>query len=149
MKNLFYKLYIKLSTILTYGAETWATTEKQRAKMDATGMRFLRKIENKTIMDKIKNETYRQNLQVKAIKDKIEEGQLRWFGHLKRMSENRLTRKVYEARITKKRTRGRPRRIWQDEVRKAAEKRGVQWENIGRDIEDRKRWKEIWSRSTS
>lgn len=39
--------------ILTYGSESWTTTEKHRKKIQATEMRFLRKIEGKTIMDHV------------------------------------------------------------------------------------------------
>lgn len=54
-------------------------------------MRYLRKIEGKTKIDKIQNATYRKNLKTKTMGDLID-GQLRWFGHVRRMREERITR---------------------------------------------------------
>lgn len=51
-----------ITLILTYGVESWTTTQKQRNKMTSIEVRFLRKIELKTKMDRTKNETHRQNL---------------------------------------------------------------------------------------
>ena len=77
-------------------------------------MRFLRRIENKNKMDKIRNETIRQNLQIDPINEKIMEGQLRWFGHVCRMPNDRLTKRVFETRVPGKNKRGRPRIRWID-----------------------------------
>lgn len=63
-------------------------------------MRFTRKIEMKTKIDKIRNQTHRQHLRVKS----IERSKLRFYGHVKRMSENRIVRKVFESRTNNKRT---------------------------------------------
>jgi hypothetical protein len=42
---------------------------------------------------------------------------LRWFGHLQRMEENRLPKRVLYMNLETKRMRCRPRNRWQDEVR--------------------------------
>jgi len=42
---------------------------------------------------------------------------LRWFGHVQRMEENRITRRVLYMNLGTTRLRGRPRNRWQDEVR--------------------------------
>jgi len=42
---------------------------------------------------------------------------LRWFGHVWRMEENRIPRKVLHMNLATTRLRGRPRNRWQDEVR--------------------------------
>ena len=47
-----------------------------------------------------------------------------------RMGEERLVKHVFESRETGKRKRGRPRKLWKDEARTAAERRGVKWEKI-------------------
>jgi hypothetical protein len=40
------------------------------------------------------------NLGTQPLQNKMEQAQLRWFGHLNRMVEERLTKQVWEARTT-------------------------------------------------
>jgi len=42
---------------------------------------------------------------------------LRWFGHVQRMEENRIPRRVLYVNLETRRLRGRPRNRWQVEVR--------------------------------
>ena len=42
---------------------------------------------------------------------------LRWFGHVERMEENRIPKRVLYLNLGTTRMRGRPRNRWQDEVR--------------------------------
>jgi hypothetical protein len=42
---------------------------------------------------------------------------LRWFGHVQRMEENRIPKRVLYMNLGTTRLRGRPRNRWQDEVR--------------------------------
>jgi hypothetical protein len=42
---------------------------------------------------------------------------LRWFGHVQRMEENRIPKRVLYMNFGTTRLRGRPRNRWQDEVR--------------------------------
>jgi hypothetical protein len=42
---------------------------------------------------------------------------LHWFGHVQRMEENRIPKRVLYLNLESTRLRGRPRNKWQDEVR--------------------------------
>lgn len=140
------EIYKKVAVpVLTYSSESWTTTEKHQSRLTSMEMRFLRKIENKTKLDRIKNEVHRQNLKIKPIKHKIQQNQLRWLGHVMRMETNRLPKRAYEARIEKRRV-GRPRKEWQEEVREAVQSRGVIWSEVTQLAGDRQGWREIWSR---
>jgi hypothetical protein len=50
----------------------------------------------------------------KNILEEIEEKELRWFGHVKRMPGNRLPLKILEWEPEGKRRRGRPKERWMD-----------------------------------
>ena len=52
-----------------------------------------------------------------AITETIMLNRLRWFGHVQRMEENRIPKKVLYMNLGTMRLRGRPRNTWQDEVR--------------------------------
>jgi hypothetical protein len=53
-----------------------------------------------------------------TITETIKLHRLRWFGHVQRMDENRIPKRVlYKMNLKTTRLRGRPRNRWQDEVR--------------------------------
>ncbi|XP_050506798.1 uncharacterized protein LOC126886644 [Diabrotica virgifera virgifera] len=126
---------------IMYSSETWTLTGRQKSRVNAMEMRFLRKIANRKRTDKIRNETIRQNLKLEPINEKIVEGQLRWFGHVCRMSNERLTKRVFETRVQGKNKRGRPRVMWVDEIRKEVEKKGLTLESARNLAQDRKAWR--------
>ena len=49
---------------------------------------------------------------------------LKWFGHVERMEEGRLVKKVNRANVEGNRGRGRPQRRWRDEVKEK------EWDNF-------------------
>lgn len=133
-----------MKPVLTFGSETWTTTESQRKKLTSVEMRFLRKIKGKTRRDRIRNEVFRRDLGIIPVEESIKQSQLRWLGHITRIEEERLVKQVHEARQYQKQRRGRPRKTWSKEVREAVEDRGIQWADVTRIAWDRKTWKDIW-----
>ena len=95
-------------------------------------------------MDRIRNEVYKE-LKVESIEVTIQRRQLRWLGHVIRMGEERLTRKIYEDKKKEKgkRKRGRSRKTWMKEVRKAYEARGEKWEDARKMCKDREKWQQL------
>ena len=75
---------------------------------------------------------------------KIEQSVLRWFGHVERMDEERMVKRVYEASVEGVRRRGRPRRSWMDEVVKCLNKRGLDIQRARECVNDRSEWRRIW-----
>jgi hypothetical protein len=104
---------------LLYESESWVITDKQKQDIQTAEMKYLRRVIGKTRRDKIRNEMIRMNLGIQPLHNKMEQAQLRWFGHLNRMDEEKLTKQVWEARTEElgmKRPRGRPRRTWNDNI---------------------------------
>ena len=52
-----------------------------------------------------------------SISDKIREGRLRWFGHVRRRQNTAAVRAVETLVVEGKRSRGRPRLTWDERIR--------------------------------
>ena len=104
-------------------------------------MKYLRRVANKTKRDKERNTKIRETLKVTPIGYDIENRQLKWYGHVKRMDKNRIPRKCLEARIEGKRSRGRPRRTWLDSVITTGKNRNKTLSELNNLCMDRKEWK--------
>ncbi len=97
---------------LTYGHELWVMTERTRSRIQAAEMSFLRRVAGRSLRDRVRSSVTREELRVEPLLLHIERGQLRWLGHLFRMPPGRLPGKVFRARPTGRRPRGRPRTRW-------------------------------------
>jgi len=66
---------------------------------------------------------------------------LRWFGHVQRIEENRIPKRVLHINFGTMRLRGRPRNRWQDEVRENGRIDG----GVGRQekVHNREEWKKL------
>jgi hypothetical protein len=64
-----------------------------------------------TRRDRCRNVTVREQLKQESLIDGIDRRNLRWYGHLVRMAEDRKPTQILEARIEDKRERGRPRKV--------------------------------------
>ena len=76
-----------------------------------------------------------------TITETIRFNRLRWFGHVQRMEENRIPKKVLYMNLETKRLRGRPRNRWQDEVREDGRLIGGKgWKER---VYNREKWKKL------
>ena len=66
---------------------------------------------------------------------------LRWFGHVQRMEENRIPKRVLCMSLATTSLRGRPRKRWQDEVREDGRiVGGGGWQEK---VHNRREWKKV------
>ena len=64
-----------------------------------------------------------------------------WLGHLERMEEDRMPKKIFTQKLERTRRRGRPRKRRKEEVERDLQVLGVRiWRELGA---DRKKWKDI------
>ena len=61
----------------------------------------------------------------KELANRADQRVLRWFGHVKRMDQYRMARRVLVAEVRGGRIRGRPRLGWMDDVKVAMVNRGM------------------------
>lgn len=128
--------------ILTYGSESWVLSDRLLSRLQATEMKYLRRVKGVTRMDRIRNDRIRE-LDIESIKQTIEENKLKWFGHLVRMNEERPAKLVLEAKVQGKKRRGRPQKTWNMTVAEALRKRNLTWDEARRIAKDRTKWKKI------
>ena len=82
-----------LSTLL-YGAETWTSYASQEKRLNSFHMRCLRKILNVTWQDKITNSDILQRAGLTSIHGLLRSKRLKWLGHLRRMTNDRIPKLV-------------------------------------------------------
>ena len=68
---------------------------------------------------------------------------LRWFGHVERMNDYRMARRVLMAEVSGGRVRGRPRLGWMDGVKVTMGNRGMTVEAVRQCVKDRKEWRAL------
>jgi len=103
---------------LTYGVECWPIKKAQVQRMMVAEMRMIRCMFSHTRMDKIRNEVIREKVGVAPIKHKMRETRLKWFGHVKRRSEDVPVRRCERLTLAEcRRGRGRPKKNWKEMIR--------------------------------
>ncbi|GJY76362.1 hypothetical protein Tco_0481478 [Tanacetum coccineum] len=93
----------------------WPLTKVQANRMEVAKLRMLRWTCGKTILDMIPNGAFRRNLQVATIVNKMREGRLRWFGHVKKRP--RSVRRVESITVDGVRRSSRPKLMWEDRLK--------------------------------
>ena len=140
---MLYKTLIR--PVVSYGAEAWTLTEKEEQAV----LIFERKIFRRIYGPKYGNGEWksRTNREIEEISKgeniiKWIKGQrISWLGHLERMEEDRMPKKNFTQELEGTRRRGRPRKIWKEEVERDLQVLGVRrWREL---VADRKKWKGI------
>ena len=84
-----------VKSAITYAAETWCLKANTVAKLNSTEMDFWRRSARISRKDKIRNTIIKQKMNVtRSLLDDIKTQQLKWYGHVQRMEEGRLPKKV-------------------------------------------------------
>ena len=103
-----------------YGAEAWGMRSAERWKVNVNEMKCLRSLVGVSRMDRVMNEEVRRRAGIEMeLASRADQRVLRWFGHVERMDDYRMTRKVLMAEVSGGRVRGRPRFGWMDGVKVA------------------------------
>ena len=119
-KHLSLKLKTRLFRALvvpvaTYGAETWTLKAEDKRRLAAFETKSLRKLAGITYLDRISNERLLSSLNYsQTIMQTIQLQQLRWLGHVQRMSPAQLPKIAFEGRIDASRPKGRPPKRWRE-----------------------------------
>ena len=134
---------VVVPTVL-YGSETWGLREAERRKLDVFEMGCLRSMCRLSLRDRVRNEEVRRRAGVeRKLSGRVDQSVLRWFGHMERMDEERIAKRVMKSDVEGNRGRGRPNLGWMDGVRSALRERGMSVEQGRQDVWDRRGWEMI------
>jgi len=111
------KIYntLVLPTFL-YWSENWTLIALQRRRIEAAEIKLLRCLAGFTLYDHKTNDYIRRELRITGILDKIDEYRGNWLSHLQRMSQNRIALKSYHYIPQGRRTIGRPKKRWREQL---------------------------------
>jgi hypothetical protein len=142
-KILLYKTLIR--PVVSYGVEAWTMTKKEEQAL----LIFERKIFRRIYSPKYENGEWksRTNRELEEMNEEenivkwIKGQSISWLGHLERMEEDRMPKKIFTQKLEGTRRRGRPRKRWKEEVERDLQVLGVRrW---GEFVTDRKQWRDI------
>ena len=106
-----------VSLICSYiSSENWALTASQRRRTEAAEMKLLRPLAGYTLYDHKTNYYICRELQITGILDKIDEYRQNRLQHLQRMPQNRIPLESYYYRPQGRRTIGRPKKRWREQL---------------------------------
>ena len=89
-------------------------------KVNVLEMKCLRSLVGVSRMDRVRNEQVRRRGGIEGqLVSRADQRVLRWFGHVERMDEYRMARKVLMAKVSGGQVRGRPRLGWMHGVKVA------------------------------
>ena len=137
LKGKVYKTVVRPA--LLYGAETWATTKGQEARLDFNKTRMLRWIFGLTRRDQIRDEHIEGTNKVVKPSKKITEKRLKWYGHVRRMKEEHIVRRMLDVDISGKIRRRRPHLRWKDACKRDMTQAGLKEDNATNRAEWRKK----------
>ena len=127
-----------------YAAETWGMKTADKKRLDVMEMRALRSMCGVTRWDRLRNEEIRRRSGVLLeLSKRAEQRGLRWFGHVERMDEGRMVKRITRSRARGVVGRGRPRRGWGEGVRNSLRERGLTVEEGKERARDRKEWRKF------
>jgi hypothetical protein len=139
---LLYKTLIR--PLVSFGEEAWTMTKKDEQAILVFERKIFRRIygpkyenwEWKSRTNRELEEMSKGENLVKWTKGK----RISWLGHLERMEEDRMPKKIFTQELEGTRQRGSPRKGWKEEAERDLQALGVRrWRQL---VTDREKWKD-------
>jgi len=127
------------------GAEAWTLTKKEEQVLLIFERKIFRRIygakyENGEWKSRTNRELEEMSKGENVVK-RIKGQRINWLGHLERMEEDRMPKRIFTQELEGTRRRGRARKRWKEEVERDLQVLGVRrWTEL---VADRKKWKDI------
>ena len=108
-----------------YGAEAWGMRSAERRNVNVLELKCFRNLVGVTRLDRVRNEVRRRVGIERELASRADQKVLRWFGHVERMDDYCMARRVLMAEVSGGQVRGRLRLGWMDGVKVALGNRGM------------------------
>ena len=122
---------------LLYGCETWTVYSSQAKKLNSFHMKCLRKILNIRYEERVPDTEVLERAQSESIFAKLKKAQLRWAGHVTRMDDSRIPKRLLYGELCEgKRHRGRPKLRYKDVLKQTLNQCSIDskdWEDAAKD----------------
>ena len=117
----------------------WVMRSAERREVDVLEMKCLRNLVGVSRMDRVMNEEVLRRAGIEIeLASRADQRVLRWFGHVERMDEYRMARRLLMAEVSGGRLRGRPGLCWMDGVKVV-----MTLEAARQCAKDRKEWRAL------
>ena len=128
-----------------YGSESWGMKVTERQKLlNVFEMKCLRSMTGVYRLDRVRKEVVRVRTGVnRELAARVDINVLRWFGHVERMDNERLVKKVLNVKVDERIDRGRPRFRWMDGVKRALNDRRMDVREARERARNRYEWRTI------
>jgi len=130
--------------VVTYGSESWTLTMEEERALAVLERKILRKIYGPVKENELwrirRNDELEAIIKGESIVRFIKCQRIRWLGHIERMKDTAILKKMY-GKLYATRRRGRPKMRWLDDVSMVLRKMGVnEWRDRAR---NREAWRHI------
>ena len=137
------KIYkaIVLTTLL-YGCETWTVYQRHARKLNHFHTTCLRRLLGVKWQDKVPDTEILQRAEQTSVHTMLMKAQLRWTGHVIRMPDHRLPKKLLYCELEQgKRYQGRPKKRFKDSLKTALKAFNIDTEKVREAAENREEWR--------
>ena len=131
-----------ITSALLFGAETWTLYQRHFVRLRRVQQRHLRAILRVPYTDRITNDQILDRAGVPDIEMIVRKMQLRWAGHVARMSDNRIPKQLLFGELTiGTRTVGRPLLRWKDSLKDTLKQSNISITHWQDTATDRSAWR--------
>ena len=119
---------------MIYGSETWAMKEEDMKRLERAEMSMVRWMSGVSLKQRKTNDELRKRMGIRGVRELVEIGRLRWYGHVERMEEGNMVSECRWIKVEGKKRLGRPCMTWREGVERTMGRRGLRRE-MARDRE--------------
>jgi hypothetical protein len=122
-KMQIYKTFIR--PVVTYGCESWTMKKEDQNILRRFERKIIRRVTQRREW-RIRNSEEIDNIRKKDIVRFVKAKRISWVGHVERMEDNRMPKKVMREKIYTRRKKDRPKVRWLDEVQEDLRDMGIE-----------------------
>ena len=129
---------------VTYCSESWSRKVTERQKLNALEIKCVRSMTGVSQLDRVRNEVVGPRIGVRwELAARVDMNVLRWFGHVERMDNEWLLKKIKNAKTDGRSARGRLRFGWMDGVKRPLNDRRMDVREANERARNRNEWRPI------